>query len=207
APFRVASGFSQDELRDHRRERSRFPAYMNQFLEVYADQINELSSSTLSDRLDHLFMEEVETVNDDFLTSYLQFDRLLKDILATYNAAAFPLLGKPSVQSSASLLRQIGPNKAASPKLLKSIPYLEALLESLTTGDPQDIEGKVDRIIWEYVSSFNGFFGSHQVYAYALQLMIVQRRTVLRQGSGKERLQELIANIKKISREPKTVQL
>ncbi len=202
ADFVQPSAFSIEEIRDYRHHQFLFPSYLSQFLEVYADQIGEVPISQMMARLEQLFTEEVENLADDFVSSWLDFDRTLKAIVATYNYATYAFLSRPPEPADGTLLKHLGPGKTVGTTLSRAYPYLESLIEVMESRDPHKLEYEVDRIRWDFLDSFPGFFGRHQVYAYALKLMMIQRAYNLRQKADEGHLAAIMDDIKKIESEP-----
>ncbi len=202
ADFVQPSAFPMEQIRDYRHHQFLFPSYLSQFLEVYADQIGEVPISQMTARLEQLFMEEVENLADDFVSAWLDFDRVLKAIVATYSYSSYDFLSKPPEPADGALLKHLGPGRTIGVALSRAYPYLESLIEVMDTGDPHKLEYEVDQIRWAFLDGFPGFFGCHQVYAYALKLMMIQRTYNLRQEADEGHLASIMDDIKKIESEP-----
>jgi hypothetical protein len=190
----VPAVFSEQEIKDYKKNAGRFPDYMGEFLRHYADQFETMSIAEMEDRLLQLFYEETVQV-DPFLAGYYEFETSLKKLFFAYNYSLFDFL-KTSAAKDSPAFEQVYQDQSVTNEILRAYPAAEAIGEAIALKKPETIEKLMDSIMWDYLEDVSGFFGIEQLLVYVIRLLMIQRWESLAPEISLKRFNALQESIK-----------
>jgi len=197
-PKASPSYYDEKELAELMRGRFELPDYMSDFLVRFEDQASTLSIQTLEENLWINFYKEVDEKCSGFIKEYYAFDRALRSIVSNTNAKLFPEQKLSSQLASSSI------NQGNTEYEEINVHYDE-LVDGLESKQPKFIQITMDKIRWEFADRYQPteFFSNTRVFAYYLQLMMLEKWIRLR---DLEKPDMIVDKIKSIISENKTLE-
>jgi len=102
-------------------------------------------------------------------------------------------------------LRKCDPEKFLKEQDGSDYAVVKAVNDAYSKPNPLEREKSLDNFRWEQLDNFGGtdFFDSKSIFAYALQLKIVERWSKLDTEEGSERVQKIVSEAKVDDSTPK----
>ena len=189
-PAASPSYYELKELQELVRSRFELPDYMADFLVRFEDQASTLSIQSLEESLWFNFYKEINEKCTGFIKEFYAFDRMLRSIVSHSNSKLFP------EQNLTSQLTK-GFSIQGNTEYEEIDNHIDELNDGLESKQPKFIQITMDKIRWEFADRYQPteFFSNTRVFAYFLQLMMLEKWIRLREQEQPAKINEMIMSI------------
>jgi hypothetical protein len=196
--WNVAGNLSQEELSEGIAMPELLPQFFQDFLESQQHDWKELPRKEIINALTSCYLDWSRNIDNAFLKEWISFQQNLKNLLIWHNTKKFDKDTSKEVLGNsyeAEYLRDVDKSSLN----LKAWDY--AYKEILTHLDNPNIalrEFLIDKIRWNFLHELEQdyYFDKERLLAFAVKLQIVNRNIITKEDKGKERLKELLSDIK-----------
>lgn len=180
---------------------SELPLYIQSFLENNRDT-NWTSIAHIENTLLHAFYDEIQKLDNTFLSEYFSFFIDLKNIIT---AANLRLLGfsneeiRKNLIGSSIFVEVIAKSAANDFGIAKEYSYITKILDAIEGKDPYAIEKAEMDIVFNYLDnkSSSMFFRLENVFVYYIKCFYINRLSNRDAKEGQEAIKILISDMKK----------
>lgn len=177
-----------------------FPPYFAPFLEEY---FGEEKDGTISweDRLASYYYEYAMSTPNKFVSAWFELNLNINNILAGFISRKFGLDKNLYIIGHNDVAEAVRSSNARDFGLGESLDYLPALQRIAEEPDLMDRERKLDVLKWNWIeeNTFFDYFSIEKIFAYLLQLEMIERWVSLDRVAGEKMFRALIQGMKKES--------
>ena len=177
-----------------------FPPYFAPFLEEY---FGEEKDGTISweDRLASYYYEYAMSTPNKFVSTWFELNLNINNILAGFICRKFGLDKNLYIIGHNDVAEAVRSSNARDFGLGENLDYLPALQRIAEEPDLMDRERKLDSLKWNWIeeNTFFDYFSIEKIFAYLLQLEMIERWVSLDRIAGEEMFRALIQGMKKES--------
>jgi hypothetical protein len=185
------------------------PEYFGKFIEAFKEDTPVIAGKRWDVQLSELFYEYALSVSNDFVTKWFRFERDLNNLLTASKCKKYNVPIDGQLIGSGELVDKLSRSSSKDFGLDNEFPFLDQILKALDENDFLEQEKKFDRIKWDYLNEevFFHYFTIEKIFAFLVQLTIVERWLSLDKETGQELFNELINNLEASYEFPEEFQL
>lgn len=180
--------YDLDFWREQVKSPSEGPDFIQTFLRAHAG--GEFGPRQV-DQLWAAYYEYVEaTSRNPLLKTWAAFESDLRNLVAAMRARRQGLTVGDHLVGDSDLVAVLARANSDDFGLGREYPWLERLLAA---KEPQDLQGMIDQVLWDFLESNTGAdpFAFESILAYLLKLMMVERRLALDEEAGMALVRQL----------------
>jgi hypothetical protein len=203
--FDTNGKYSFDEIEEEIKEPEVLPEYLKNFINSFkASQAFDAEMSWV-DQLNTLFYEEMMQLPNEFLRTWFEFERDVKNVLTGLAArrhkipAANLLIGNTTVTSA------ISKSNARDFGLSAEFPFVEKLTQINENTNLLEREKAIDQFKWNHIDEINTFnyFTIEVILGFVIKLEMVERWLKLDKKTGEEMFNRLLKDLENSYEFPK----
>lgn len=179
----------------------RIPSYFEAFFRQYLAESDQESKPVIpwEDRLATLYYEYAMKCGNEFVAGWFELNLNINNILVAITARKYGLNKADYIVGDNDVAHTLRTSNARDFGLGDGIEYLPALLHMAEEADLFTREKKLDqlKLAWLEEQVFLIPFDIESVYAYMLQLEMIERWVSLDKVKGEKAFRELIGGMKK----------
>lgn len=177
-----------------------FPPYFLPFIQEYFGE-EKTDNISWEDRLASYYYEYAMNVRNKFVSAWFELNLNINNILAGFICRKFGLDKNLYIVGHNEVAEAVRSSNARDFGLGESVDYLPALQRIAEESDLMDRERKLDLLKWNWIdeNTFFNYFSIEKVFAYLLQLEMIDRWVSLDKTTGEKMFRELIQGMKKES--------
>lgn len=201
--FSELGNFSREELEQEIKSPSRLPEYISEVILAYSDPENsdyeDVDHTVSMERaLFKAYYDECEHSKCRFVRDWYDFDRALRNVLASYAARNSGLPVAEQLVGEGYVTSTLARSSAADFGLRGELDYIDNVIDAL--GDEVNIlekERRIDLIRWNMSDELTTFdyFNMNAILAYLVKVNIVHRWMTLDDSYGREMFRKLMASL------------
>jgi len=214
-PFHTLGNFSKDYLEEVIKTKEKEPDhdipltledYIRKFIVHYKNNIPvypELSWKNQLARLYHDFV--MKNTRNEFLISWLKFDRSLRNILAAFNVRKHNFSMEEEIVGDDEVADALMSVKAKDFGLSQDYDFVNTLMNAYDNHNLYERERQIDLLKWrtlEQMTTFN-YFSVEVLLAYFIKLMILNRWIQLTEEQGRKVFEQIINKLQSSYEFPK----
>jgi hypothetical protein len=193
-----AGNLSKEELTEGMAQPELLPKFFQDFLELQPQDWKDQPRKTLINALTSCYLDWSRNIDNAFLKEWISFQQNLKNLLIWHNTSKFNKDTNAEVLGSsyeAEYLRSV--DKSSLDLKAWDFAYKEILIH-LNNPNIALREFLIDKMRWNFLQELeeNYYFNKERLLAFAVKLQIVNRNIITTEKKGKERLNELLSDIK-----------
>ena len=193
-----AGNLSEEELKEGMTMPEFLPQFFQDFLDQQKQDWKEQPRKDLINALTSCYLDWSRNIDNDFLKQWISFEQNLKNLLIWHNTKKFNRDTKQEVLGNSNEAEYLRKTDKGSLDL-KAWDY--AYKEILIHLDNPNIalrEFLNDKIRWNFLHELEEdyYFDKERLVAFAVKLQIVNRNIITKEDKGKEKLNELLSDIK-----------
>lgn len=176
------------------------PPYFTPFLEEYF-QTEKTDDISWEDRLASYYYEYAMKASNWFVAAWFELNLNINNISAALVSRKFGLDKNLYIIGHNDVAEAIRTSNARDFGLGDSLDYLPALQRLAEDPDLMERERKTDLLKWNWIeeNTFFNYFSVERIFAYLLQLEMIQRWVSLDKEAGEKMFRSLIQGMKKES--------
>ena len=179
-------------------EVSRSAPYISKFLTAYISSQPITEGVLWDDQLASLYYKYAMKANNKFVSSWYKFNLNLNNMLIASTARKYHFDASSFIVGDNEIANALRTSSARDWGLTGTFDYLETVQRVSEESDPLERERKIDLIKWNWLEdqTFFHYFTIERIFAYLLQLEIIERWYNLDKKKGEKQLREMIARMK-----------
>lgn len=186
-----------DSVREGDISDKKYPSYWTDFLIQYWDLPQE-ELYRAEDLLASLYYAYAMSCNNDFISSWFEFNLNLNNILSALIARKYKLEVQDVIVGNTAVCEQLRISSARDFGLNEVVDYFEPLQRLADVEDLVEREKKVDLLKWKWLEdeSFFHYFTIERIFVFLIQLEMIERWISLDKEKGYELFRKMIQNLK-----------
>ena len=199
--------YSRHHLEENIKEPNDLPAYMMRFITAFKSQDPIYPDMKPENELNMLFYDEMlESVNNEFLREWFEFDMNVQNIMLAFNARKYKLPYENQVIGSTEISENIRKSHARDFGLGNDIDYIEELTAFSRKEDIKEREQAVDELKWKYLDDaiFFHYFTIEKILAFIIKLGMIERWLGIDDEHSNEMFKKLLKELQASYELPET---
>lgn len=174
-----------------------FPSYLSVFISDYFNTSPE-DTALLEDHLAALYYEYAMNNGNEFVSSWFEFNLTLNNILVAFTARKYKWEVAQHIIGSTEVCETLRTSSVRDFGLSGEVNCLEALIKISEIADLVEREKKLDSLRWNWVeeTTFFDYFTIERIFAFLLQLEMIERWGALDREKGNQLFRSIIESLK-----------
>lgn len=189
--------YSIDELEEEIKEPKDVPEYLITFISHFKSSQPVYAELSWEDQLTALYYEHASKSGNDFLRSWLEFERDVRNILTALTARRHKIPAENLLIGDNPVTQGIRRSHARDFGLSGGFPFIDKLLQINENSKLLEREKAIDQLKWTCIDEFNTFnyFTVEVILGFVLKLGMVERWMKLDKKSGEEMFRRLLTDL------------
>ncbi len=178
------------------------PPYFAEFITAYQNDTALYPDMSWEDQLTTLYYLHAIAHKSTFVNTYFEFNLNLKNVLSAFAARRHNLDLNKIIIGNTEVSENIKTNSSKDFGIAAMFPYLDEALHIDESRSPLEREQRIDALRWQWLEEntvFN-YFTKERIFAYLLQLEMVERWLKTDKETGKKSfnhyVKELVDSVK-----------
>lgn len=174
-----------------------FPSYLSAFVSNYFDTSTE-GTALLEDHLSALYYEYAMKSENEFVSSWFGFNLTLNNILVAFTARKYKWEVASHIIGNTEICEALRTSSARDFGLSGEVDCLESLVKISEITDLVEREKRLDSLRWNWVeeTTFFNYFTIERIFAFLLQLEMIERWIALDKEKGNQLFRSIIESLK-----------
>ena len=180
------------------------PQFMYDFVQEYQDDSWQQYAAFAQDRLWAMFYQYALGCGNEFVSNWYRFNLDLKNIQTAITARKYELDVRNLLIGDGEVAQALRTSGARDWGLSQELPFWDDIMRLQEAADLNDRERKTDLLRWQWLEehSFFNYFTIERLFAYMVQLGIVERWSSLDREEGQKLFRRLIGELKEQTEVP-----
>lgn len=180
------------------------PQFMYNFVQEWVDETWREHAALAQDRLWGLFYEYAMQVDNEFVSSWYRFNLDMNNIQTAITARKYELDMQKVIVGQNDTANALRTSGARDWGLSQELDYFDDVVRLLEEDDLSQRERKADLLRWRWLEDncFFHYFTVEKLFAYMVQLGMVERWTSLDRDEGQKLFRKLIGDLKEQTEVP-----
>jgi hypothetical protein len=177
------------------------PPYLSTFVSEYFNASESGESDVFrEDRLATLYYEYGMHSKNDFISSWFELNLNINNILVALTARKHKLGIAPLIVGNTEVSKALRTSGARDFGLSGDVDYFDHVLKINETQELLEREKKTDTMKWDWIEEVNFFnyFTIERLYAFLLQLEMIERWISLDKEKGSQLFRNIIDSLKQL---------
>jgi hypothetical protein len=164
----------------------RIPSYFKEFIPAWLEEKPLFPDMAWEDQLATLYYDDALKCRNEFFSSWFAFNLNVQNILTAINCRNYDLDLAPAIVGNSEIANTIRESNSKDFGLAAIFPYLDDVLHIAEEANLYESERRIDALRWKWLEehSFFKYFTVEKVFAYLLQLEMIERWVKLSQETG-----------------------
>lgn len=174
-----------------------FPSYLTVFISDYFDVAVE-ATMLQENHLAALYYEYAMKCENKFVASWFEFNLIINNILAAFTARKYKWDVAPNIVGSTEICEALRTSGTRDFGLSGEVDFFEQLAKISEITELVEREKKIDSLRWSWVedATFFDYFTIERVFAFLLQLEMIERWISLDKEKGNQLFRSIIDALK-----------
>lgn len=197
--------YTFDELEDEIKEPETLPEYLKTFISQFKSNQPLVPDMSWEDQLTTLYYEYATQVSNDFLRTWFEFERNVKNILAGLTARRHKIAVENLLIGNDIVTNAIRKSNARDFSLSAEFPYVDKLIQLNENSNLLEREKAIDQLKWNHIDELNTFnyFSVEVILGFVFKLAMVERWLKLDKKTGEEMFRRLVSDLENSYEFPK----
>lgn len=175
-----------------------YPTYLIDFISYYYSENNDDNAAVQEDYLSSLYFEYAMRSKNEFIVSWFEFNLNLNNILAALVSRKYKQDVARSIVGNTDVSIALKTSGARDFGLTGEVDYFEPLLKMTEVDDLVEREKKIDILKWKWLenATFFNYFTIERIFAFLLQLEMVERWILMDKERGSKLFRQMIDSLK-----------
>lgn len=164
----------------------RIPVYFKEFIPAWLEEKPLFPDMAWEDQLATLYYDDALKCRNEFFSSWFAFNLNVQNILTAINCRNYDLDLGPAIVGNSEIANTIRESTSKDFGLAAIFPYLDDVLHISEEANLYERERRIDALRWKWLeeNAFFKYFTVEKVFAYLLQLEMIERWVKLSQETG-----------------------
>ncbi len=176
--FSEKGNYSREFLEENIKEPAELPSYMKRFITAFKSKDPIYPDMSPENELTTLFYDEItESVNNNFLFWWFNFELNIKNIMLALNARKYKVPFEHQIIGTGEVSETIRRSHARDFGLGNDLDYMEDLTGIARKEDIKEREQAIDELKWKYLDeeTFFHYFTIEKILAFIIKLGMIER--------------------------------
>lgn len=175
----------------------RITEYFLKFIPAYLEDKPLFPELSWEDQLTSLYNDFALKCKNEFISKWFEFDLNITNIFTAINCRNYDISIEGAIVGNNEIARSIRRSNAKDFGISAMFPYLDDVQRIADESDLFEREKKIDILKWRWIedNSFFKYFTIEKVFAYMLQLEIIERWSKLSTEKGNRIFREFVAKL------------
>lgn len=177
----------------------RFPSYFFTFVAAFLEERSLNETLTLEDQLSSLYYEYAAKTSNTFIAEWFEMNLNVNNILSAIACRKLNRDVQTAILGNSEISETIRQSAQRDLGLTGQLDYLEAILRITDEKDLYNKEQKLDLLRWQWLEehTFFHYFTIERIFAYLVQLDMIERWISLNPEEGERIFRSIIDKLKK----------
>lgn len=174
------------------------PDYMRQYMLLSMEEDKTVEDVNQADVLNSLYFTEAVQQKNEFAADWFELQLNVLNIITALNCRKYDLTIEKYIVGDNEIARALKTNTGRDFGIGAMFDYFDQVVRIADESDFEKKEKMLDALYWNYLEekSFFYYFTVERLFAYLLQLEIVERWSLLESGNGKEVFMNIVNEMK-----------
>ena len=205
--FIEKGNYPREQLEENIKEPTDLPEYMMRFIAAFKAKEPVYPDISPENELTALFYDEVtETVSNEFLRDWFQFEQNIRNIMTALNARKYKVPYEQQVIGTGETSEAIKKSHARDFGLSNELDYMEELIAISCQDDIREREQAIDELKWKYLDEaiFFHYFTIEKILAFVIKLGMIERWLSIDKDHSNELFKKLLKELQSSYELPET---
>lgn len=165
---------------------NRIPGYWKRFIPAFLDEKPLYPEMSWEDQLSSVYNEFARKCDNKFISEWFEFDLNITNILTAINCRNYEMSLEGAIAGDNEVAQSIRSSNAKDFGIAAIFPYLDEVLRIADESNLLEREKKIDNLKWQWIedNAVFKYFTVEKIFAYILQMEIIERWSVLSSEKG-----------------------
>lgn len=197
--------YTFDELEEELKEPEILPGYLKTFISHFKAGQPLIPDMSWEDQLTALYYDYSAQISNEFLRTWFEFERNIKNILTGFSARRHKIPVENLLIGNDTVTNAIRKSNARDFGLSSEFPFVEKLIQLNENSNLLEREKALDQLKWNYIDELNTFnyFSIELILGFVFKLTMVERWLKLDKKTGEEMFRRLVSDLENSYEFPK----
>jgi hypothetical protein len=203
--FDNSGKYTFDELEDEIKEPEILPEYIKTFISHFKSNQPVFTDMSWEEQLTSLYYEYASEASNDFLRTWFEFERDIKNILTGLTARRHKIPVENMLIGDNTVTNGIRKSNARDFGLSAEFPFVDKLIQINENSNLLEREKAIDQLKWNHIDDINTFnyFTIEVILGFVIKLGMVERWLKLDKKTGEEMFRRLLNDLENSYEFPK----
>ncbi|MCD8317732.1 MAG: DUF2764 domain-containing protein [Paraprevotella sp.] len=175
----------------------KLPAYFYDFISTYSE-LEEIQERLPEDVLSAAYYNYAGSFKNRFTADWFGFSRNVNNIMIALTGRKYGFAAAPYLVGQDEVTEALATSGARDFGLTAELDYMEDVMRIHDMTDPVEKERKLDLLKWEWLENhtFFCYFSIERLFAFLVQLDIIERWTSIDKERGGKVFRDLVEHLK-----------
>lgn len=175
----------------------RITGYFNKFILAFLDEKPIFTEMSWEDQIASLYNDYALKCTNKFISKWFEFDLNITNIFTAINCRNYDINLEGAIVGNNEIAESIRSSNSKDFGISAIFPYLDEVLRIAEESNLFEREKKVDLLKWQWIeeNAFFNYFSVEKVFAYMLQLEIIERWSKLSSEEGNRVFRGFVAKL------------
>lgn len=175
----------------------KIPAYFGQIIDAYKNESPVFPGREWENQITRLYYDYLKTIENQFIRKWFEYEMDLTNILTAANCRKHNLGVENELIGNNEISEKLIKSNARDFGISYEFPKLEAIIRATEEDNIIEREKKIDFIKWELLEewTFFHYFTIEKIFAYTIQVEIIERWLKLDRETGEKLFNDLLTNL------------
>lgn len=176
----------------------RYPAYYLKFILAYLNDQPLFPDLNWEDQLNTLYFDDAIKCGNLFISAWFEFNLAITNIFTAINSRNYAIDLASAVVGTSEIAETIRNSSAKDFGIASMFPYFDEVMRIADEPNLLERERKMDLLKWSWLeeNTIYKYFSIENLFAYLLQIEILERWMNLNQEFGKKVFKEFIDKLR-----------
>lgn len=176
----------------------RYPAYYLKFILAYLNDQPLFPDLNWEDQLNTLYFDDAIKCGNLFISAWFEFNLAITNIFTAINSRNYAIDLTASIVGTSEIAETIRNSSAKDFGIASMFPYFDEVMRIADEPNLLERERKMDLLKWSWLeeNTIYKYFSIENLFAYLLQIEILERWMNLNQEFGKKVFKEFIDKLR-----------
>jgi hypothetical protein len=191
-----------DALSEYRRK---IPPYFEKFINAYQNDVPLFKGKGWENQITQLFYDFAVNIDNHFVRSWFEFEMNLTNILTAASCRKYKMDIENELIGNNEITEKLIKSSARDFGISSEFPMLESIIRATEENNIIEKERKIDMVMWDLLNerTFFHYFTIEKIFAYTIQVGIIERWLKMDKDKGNELFNDLLARLENSYEFPK----
>ncbi len=177
----------------------KIPPYFGIFIDAFKNEAPLFKGKEWENQITQLYYNFAVSIDNNFIRSWFEFEMNLTNISTAAGCRKYKMNIENELIGNNEITEKLVKSSARDFGISNEFPMLEAIIRATEEDNIIEKERKIDMARWELLNdrTFFHFFTIEKIFAYTIQVEIIERWLKLDKDTGNKLFNDLLTGLKK----------